>query len=601
MRRNLSIAIIIIVTSFCAHLLNLPVFFGISINLSLIGYMLAVRFLPLHYAVITSTLISTLIFFESGNLRFAITALIHTIILALFYNRKKKDLFTWTFLTVLILASINFLFNYFYLGFDELNFLIFFVYIQHSILYILIALFIDLVTVYFPYMPYLRKGITLKRPIFFGQVIFNVIVVVAILPLILITGMNIYIKYSETVNYYEERAASFDNVINEYINRLDEREVQRFLLGSTVERGFFNQLIDQFVANTDATVYVFNEDQSLFTHTADAIDYRFLDQKMKRGYIIELSEHQDIWIDSTGEAIHNWYNGHFLHRTTILDKDIHLIMPLPSQFIPFVSELFLYYLLILIVFFSAFIFGLIADGILTRQLSQLNTLASKLPSTMLDQNKITVPVSRIFEFSQLAVNIGIVGDRLKKMFLQLEEKTEQLQKSEQALYQVAHHDNLTLLPNRRSFYLDLEDLLEQRIDQFAILFIDFDKFKLVNDTYGHSSGDQLLIDIADRFRALCDDCDQLSFYRLAGDEFIAVVRHREYEDIKQLGELILTELSKPFKIKGDDVYISASIGVSLYPKHGDSIDALLNAADQAMYELKNKEKKGINFAPERGN
>src|SRR5690606_6639093 len=115
--------------------------------------------------------------------------------------------------------------------------------------------FIDLVTGYFPYMPYLRKGITLKRPSFFGQVIFNVIVVVAILPLILITGMNIYIKYSETVNYYEEQADSFDNVINEYIDRLDEREVQRFLLGSTVERGFFNQLIEQFVANTDTTVY----------------------------------------------------------------------------------------------------------------------------------------------------------------------------------------------------------------------------------------------------------------------------------------------------------------------------------------------------------
>jgi len=186
------------------------------------------------------------------------------------------------------------------------------------------------------------------------------------------------------------------------------------------------------------------------------------------------------------------------------------------------------------------------------------------------------------------------------MFLELDEKTEQLRKSEQTLYRVAHNDNLTGLPNRRSFYRDLEELIEERLNKFAILFIDFDQFKLVNDTYGHSSGDQLLVDISNRFRSFNQQYEGVYFYRLAGDEFIAVIKGASHTEVEQFGQSLLSVLAKPFSIKGEQVYISASIGISFYPAHGNTLDALLNAADQAMYELKNKGKNGLNFAPKRG-
>jgi len=253
-----------------------------------------------------------------------------------------------------------------------------------------------------------------------------------------------------------------------------------------------------------------------------------------------LTAQDSIWIDSSPDPIRNWYNGHFINKVSFIDKEIHLIMPLVDQFIPFIKEMILYYLLIMIVFFASFIFGLIADWILTKQLAQLNNLASELPSAMIRQKEIVVPKSRIIEFSQLANNIGIVGDRLKRMFLELDEKTEQLRKSEQTLYRVAHSDNLTGLPNRRSFYRDLEELIEERLNKFAILFIDFDQFKLVNDTYGHSSGDQLLIDISNRVRSFNQQYEGVYFYRLAGDEFIAVIKGASDTEVEQFGQSLLS-------------------------------------------------------------
>lgn len=600
MNKRISIALLTIATSLLFHFWELPVFFGLTVSLSLVGFMVAIRFLPFTYAVLTAAMLSSLIYFSGGIARFSILVFLHTVIIAWLYKRGKKELFTWTFITVLTIGIVYFLFTFFYIGYDDMMFLTYLSFLQNGITFIFIALLLDLITVYLPHLPYLRKMIRHKKPILFGQVIFNVIVVVAIIPLILITSLNILIKYNETIDYFVERSDDFDEMIHDYIDRLDDLEVQRFLLGSTIERGYFNQSIEQFVADTNDKVYVFNDDQSIFTTSESAQDYRFLDQKMRQGNIIQLTAQDSIWIDSSPDPIRNWYNGQFINKVSFIDKEIHLIMPLVDQFIPFITEMILYYLLIMIVFFASFIFGLIADWILTKQLAQLNNLASELPLAMIKQKEIVVPKSRIIEFSQLANNIGIVGDRLKRMFLELDEKTEQLRKSEQTLYRVAHSDNLTGLPNRRSFYRDLEELIEERLNKFAILFIDFDQFKLVNDTYGHSSGDQLLIDISNRVRSFNQRYEGVYFYRLAGDEFIAVIRGASDTEVEQFGQSLLSVLAKPFSIKGEQVYISASIGISFYPAHGNTLDALLNAADQAMYELKNKGKNGLNFSPKRG-
>lgn len=160
------------------------------------------------------------------------------------------------------------------------------------------------------------------------------------------------------------------------------------------------------------------------------------------------------------------------------------------------------------------------------------------------------------------------------------------------LEDVAYLDTLTKLPNR----LSLERLLEAAIDQskesgqmLAICFLDLDGFKAVNDQLGHQAGDRLLIAAAGRMKKAIRETD--SAIRLAGDEFVLLLG-----DLKDLHELdasmrrILELIAAPFMIDEQRVSISASIGVSVYPNDTGSINDLMDHADTAMYEAKNKGK-----------
>jgi len=155
---------------------------------------------------------------------------------------------------------------------------------------------------------------------------------------------------------------------------------------------------------------------------------------------------------------------------------------------------------------------------------------------------------------------------------------------------MALHDALTGLPNRTL----LEDLLAQSMSfasrtqkRVAIFMLDLDRFKYVNDSFGHQVGDRLLEAVSVRLRNSLRDSDIVA--RLSGDEFIiglpAVERH---EDIEHMAQKVLSALSKPFQIEGHELQIGASIGVCEYPAHGENPRDLLQAADTAMYEAKKR-------------
>lgn len=169
--------------------------------------------------------------------------------------------------------------------------------------------------------------------------------------------------------------------------------------------------------------------------------------------------------------------------------------------------------------------------------------------------------------------------------------------SKNALLQLtwqATHDALTRLPNRVLFY----DQLSQHIHSshskdapFALLYIDIDGFKPVNDTLGHSLGDQLLIAFSDRLSINLRESDFLA--RLAGDEFAMIVSNcKSDNDAAQLVKMLLNVIEKPFNINDHEIHISASIGFVWTENWQDSIDSLVHAADQKMYLEKARSKSG---------
>lgn len=166
----------------------------------------------------------------------------------------------------------------------------------------------------------------------------------------------------------------------------------------------------------------------------------------------------------------------------------------------------------------------------------------------------------------------------------------EIKKTQRKLESLAHYDTLTQLPNR----LLLHEQIKQSIKMsnrnkhpFAVLFIDLDRFKQINDTHGHGVGDEVLIMTAQRLQKVLRKTDIVS--RLGGDEFVVVVNEiKDFANIDKIANNILVKLQEPFCVDGYEHYISASIGVSVYPQdtQDDDVNTLLKHADIAMYESK---------------
>lgn len=175
--------------------------------------------------------------------------------------------------------------------------------------------------------------------------------------------------------------------------------------------------------------------------------------------------------------------------------------------------------------------------------------------------------------------------RMTGMFSDISERKE----ADEHIWRLANFDVLTGLPNRRLF----RDRLEQDVNQacrnhhrLALLFIDLDRFKQVNDSLGHEAGDLLLRHAARRIQDCVRDTDTVA--RLGGDEFTVILNelHHEHDRIEQICEKILRVLAEPFALGAEPTTVSASIGIALYPEDAKTHDELLRKVDQAMYSAK---------------
>jgi diguanylate cyclase (GGDEF)-like protein/PAS domain S-box-containing protein len=156
------------------------------------------------------------------------------------------------------------------------------------------------------------------------------------------------------------------------------------------------------------------------------------------------------------------------------------------------------------------------------------------------------------------------------------------------LRKLAHYDLLTGVPNRYLFTKRLESLIKtsrRYNQQFAILFLDLDRFKNVNDTLGHHAGDILLQKVAQRLKRILRKKDTIA--RIGGDEFIIILPNLKHiREAIQTAEMIIESLKASFSLNGQEVYISTSIGISFYPYDGEDIESLIRNADRAMYQAK---------------
>ena len=177
------------------------------------------------------------------------------------------------------------------------------------------------------------------------------------------------------------------------------------------------------------------------------------------------------------------------------------------------------------------------------------------------------------------------------------ERVDEKAKADERIEYLASHDSLTQLPNREMF----NGMLRRAIDaaagnrrRFALLFIDLDRFKVINDSLGHDAGDMLLVEIGGRLRRALRSSDVVA--RLGGDEFVVILEQvAERPDVERIAGDLLSILSQPLQLSGHECHTTASIGIAMYPTDGTDVQTLTKNADMAMYLAKEDGKNAFRF------
>ena len=227
-------------------------------------------------------------------------------------------------------------------------------------------------------------------------------------------------------------------------------------------------------------------------------------------------------------------------------------------------------------------------------LAPVKRLAERCHAYAGGEDQITFRLERDDEF-------GLLGEALDEM-------KDSINHSQRQVVQLAYHDPLTQLPNRRMFNEELSKLIgwaERHGSHVAVLFIDLDHFKQVNDVAGHEVGDKLLIQAANRLSnlvaSLTDELDfpvpeSLLLSRLGGDEFVLLLpAYKDHQQIDRIAVQIADRLDNSFTIDDRRYNVSASVGITLYPEHGNNVTELLKQADIAMYAAKQSGRKRHRF------
>ncbi|MFX3674762.1 MAG: diguanylate cyclase domain-containing protein [Paenisporosarcina sp.] len=242
-----------------------------------------------------------------------------------------------------------------------------------------------------------------------------------------------------------------------------------------------------------------------------------------------------------------------------------------------INNLFITFL-IMILLFIAVIYVLLDRLILSR----VTTLSMQLRAIQKSKNIS----NRLSHSRNNKDEIYVLERAVNGMLYSLEESQDEIKR-------LAYQDFLTSLPNRYRLQHDF-DFFVQSSEKIAVLFLDLDGFKGINDSFGHAAGNLLLIEVANRLTTLIDD-EAGMVSRIGGDEFIILIQDKDRIELQEFGQLITKTISEPYTVNEMEMQITTSLGISQMPEDGHSFEELVNHADTAMYESKRNGKNQIAF------
>jgi diguanylate cyclase (GGDEF)-like protein len=574
---------------------NVTFVYGITFTFTSIFIFLLFRLFGLPLAILAALLTFLIIPIDNNYVTNNIILLLEILFVGTYFYIKKRakmffvDAFFW--LTI-GLAAIYFLNKpslagdalYFHICKDILN----------GLFNVLIA---DMLLAYFPFYKMLKSIRLNKHNVSVHQFLTHITIISIMIPLFLSMMTK---TWNDHEFIYNQAIIKAENSVNQMTNEiLLLNDTQNFPLNDDRQKSKLDELVEKY-KSPEFTIIITNDQNKVITSSSRKI--KVTEEYYNWNTIYEVKKISNNFYEALPKGqndvlpIIKWRSGKLVFINNVESLSMKIIIQFPiSQYQDQIFKGFLIYLKFSLLFsLFTIIFVMLVSRMFMNNLHQLTVVTTGLPQKLIKLEVIDWPQSYISELRLLTQNLKEMAQKLKELFQEsiemnriLTDQTKKLKESEDKLHQLAYHDVLTSLPNRLHFQNYVKNVIKNNHTRYiAIMFIDLNHFKQINDTLGHDAGDALLQLTANKLNTLHDNSRVV--FRIGGDEFVIVHEVDYQEEISNTLDQIHNEFSSPFSINGQELYITGSVGISLYPDDGSDLDSLVKCADIAMYVSKEK-------------
>lgn len=516
------------------------------------------------------------------------------------YQKNKKNILMNALLFILIISLPLMLINLYFTNSSlDINTVFFFLIIfLNKIFNALVAdLFLQYISLrkIVPLPTKHEKKLTLSNLLTYTLIASVIIpVIVFVIIAVINTEKEVNLKVTEDLHLASD-------YVNDKIENWTIEEKSNLKLNNPIHVSKLLDILNVYVSTSDSTIsfYLVDFNNKIISNLPNN-DYSSLGLNwIKDGSIDEFSPGFYTWwspID-TSYLIKNYSKDcNYVYVTSIDNSKILISIP-SSQYTSTIISGYLESLKILIpLALILFLVISLLKNIILKSISKVIILSSGLPEKLKSKETIVFENSNILEIDSLIYNFQSMVDNLSNMILEAEITNKKLEESRKLLFKQANYDYLTELPNRQYFIEHAKNTINEFSNNnlyngkngIAILFLDLDKFKIVNDTLGHSAGDKLLQIIAKKMKEILNSYDSNSacVARLGGDEFVIQLIYNDKYEIEELSTKIIETIKQPINLDSSTITVGVSIGVGLYPEDGNDIESIFIKSDTSMYKAK---------------